>query len=387
MAKNLGFKVVYATAEPLFNRNKILKMSFSKKYPSTCWLPLFAQELRKNNIEIVTADIAYSLVLQKKWQPQQLIIIQEIDAKDGQKLIKLGALPCAVVSYESPLYAYTFHAKIKKNTSIFKNRILWKGLLKDVSISANNYVCYSASYFSDQVMRPKNWTDRKFLVLVAANKYFRKNFPIIPKYLTEHLDWIRDQIWIASSPIRKMAIKNELITKKLEAIEYFGKKKLLDLFGHDWDNLENLPRSWRNRLNQVIPTLKPKPIKDKLKTIANYKFSIAFENTSYPGFVAEKIIDCFVAGTIPIYLGAPDVTKYVPKNTFIDMRDFNSFEKLHQFLTKLKTDEAMQMISNGRKFLKSPEGKKRDYKEFSNFLIKIVKEYQTSLSSDSKLRY
>lgn len=380
MINNLGFKVAYATDEPLFNRNKILKMSFSKKYPSTCWLPLFAQGLRKNNIEMVTGDIAYLKVFQKKWQPQQLIIIQDMDAKDGQKLIKLGAFPCTVISYESPLYAYTFHAKIRKNTSIFKNRILWKGLLKDVSTSANNYVCKNGSYFKDQLIHPKNWTDRKFLVLVAANKYFRKNFPYKPKYLTEHIDWVRDQIWIASSPIRKKAIKNELITKKLEIIEYFGKKKLLDLFGPLWDDLENLPRSWRNRLNQVIPILKPKPVKDKLKTIANYKFTIAFENTSYPGFVAEKMIDCFVAGTIPIYLGAPDVTKFVPKNTFIDMRDFNSFEKLLQFLTKLKTDEAMQMISNGRKFLKSPEGKKRDYKEVSNFFLKIVKEYQTSLS-------
>lgn len=380
MAKNLGFKIVYATDEPLFNRNKILKMSFSKKYPGTGWLPLFAQGLRKDNIKIVTADIAYSLVLQKKWQPQQLIVIQDMDAKDGQKLIKLGAFPCAVVSFESPLYAYTFHAKIKKNTSIFKNRILWKGLLKHVSTSTNNYVCPSASYFSNQIIRPKNWTDRKFLVLVAANKYFKKNFPYKPKYLTEHIDWFRDQIWIASSPIRKEAIKNELITKKLEIIEYFGKKKLLNLFGHDWDNLENLPRSWRNRLNQVIPALKPKPIKDKLKTIANYKFSIAYENTSYSGFVAEKITDCFVAGTIPIYLGAPDVTKFVPKNTFIDMRDFNSFEKLHQFLTKLKTAEAMRMISNGRKFLESPEGKKHDYYEVSNFFLKIVDEYQISIS-------
>lgn len=41
-----------------------------------------------------------------------------------------------------------------------------------------------------------------------------------------------------------------------------------------------------------------------------YKFTIAFENQSYPGYVTEKIADALMAGTVPIYWGA----RMFPKN-------------------------------------------------------------------------
>ena len=45
------------------------------------------------------------------------------------------------------------------------------------------------------------------------------------------------------------------------------------------------------------------PLTIKLKIISNHKFNIAFENSSYPGYVTEKITDAFIANTIPIYWG------------------------------------------------------------------------------------
>ncbi len=45
------------------------------------------------------------------------------------------------------------------------------------------------------------------------------------------------------------------------------------------------------------------PINDKIKIFSNHNFNIAFENSSYPGYVTEKITDAFIANTIPIYWG------------------------------------------------------------------------------------
>ena len=45
------------------------------------------------------------------------------------------------------------------------------------------------------------------------------------------------------------------------------------------------------------------PINDKIKFLSKHKFNIAFENSSYPGYVTEKITDAFIANTIPIYWG------------------------------------------------------------------------------------
>lgn len=53
-------------------------------------------------------------------------------------------------------------------------------------------------------------------------------------------------------------------------------------------------------------------VEDKLAYLRNYKFNICPENVDSPGYVTEKLIEAFAAGTIPIYLGStgylePDV--------------------------------------------------------------------------------
>lgn len=123
---------------------------------------------------------------------------------------------------------------------------------------------------------------------------------------------------------------------------------------------------------KTILEINPKPVDDKIKTISNYKFSLCFENTSFPGFITEKIIDCFKAGTIPIYLGTPDITKFIPADTFIDMRKFKSMEKLLSFLLQIHYRYALELISNGRKFLKSPEGKLFSYESNAKFVLELT---------------
>jgi len=43
---------------------------------------------------------------------------------------------------------------------------------------------------------------------------------------------------------------------------------------------------------------------------ADYKFVICCENKLVPGYITEKIISAYLAGAIPIYLGAPDIQDY-----------------------------------------------------------------------------
>ncbi len=48
----------------------------------------------------------------------------------------------------------------------------------------------------------------------------------------------------------------------------------------------------------------------KVDALKDYMFSFAMENDFYETFITEKINDCFLTGTIPIYLGAPDIGDY-----------------------------------------------------------------------------
>ncbi|BCG89158.1 alpha-1,3-fucosyltransferase [Mesorhizobium sp. 113-3-9] len=75
--------------------------------------------------------------------------------------------------------------------------------------------------------------------------------------------------------------------------------------------------------------------KTKIETIARHKFCFATENSIEPDYVTEKIYDAFAAGTVPIYLGAPNVDEFVPANSYIDANAFPNARDLAAYLQHL----------------------------------------------------
>ena len=73
----------------------------------------------------------------------------------------------------------------------------------------------------------------------------------------------------------------------------------------------------------------------------NYKFVIAFENSSSLGYVSEKILLPLSAGSIPIYWGAPDVKDYINPECFINVNDFDSFEDCIEYVKKVDNDDEL----------------------------------------------
>jgi hypothetical protein len=62
----------------------------------------------------------------------------------------------------------------------------------------------------------------------------------------------------------------------------------------------------------------------KEEALCDYMFSITIENDQYETYWTEKILDCFVSGTIPIYHGAPDLSNYFNMNGIITLKgDFD----------------------------------------------------------------
>lgn len=56
------------------------------------------------------------------------------------------------------------------------------------------------------------------------------------------------------------------------------------------------------------------PVEFKIDALRNYRFSIAMENSIEHDYFTEKILDCFLSGTIPIYWGTRNVETYFDKN-------------------------------------------------------------------------
>ena len=58
-------------------------------------------------------------------------------------------------------------------------------------------------------------------------------------------------------------------------------------------------------------------VKDKIKFLSSYKFSFAMENSKGDGYSTEKIIESFLAGTIPIYYGDYMVDEFLNPKAYI----------------------------------------------------------------------
>jgi len=79
-------------------------------------------------------------------------------------------------------------------------------------------------------------------------------------------------------------------------------------------------------------------IEDKWEALAPYKYSVAIENSSIPGYFTEKLSECYLAHTYPIYYGAPDVNKYFHPDSF-SLIDIDDYQKTINIIEKILIDD------------------------------------------------
>lgn len=366
--------VAICTDTEIFNNNKMFDYIFAKQYFGLLAMHYFYKFLPE--YQVVTGDVALRLIKEKKIAPKNILVLQEQDAKLGEKLIKLGATAHSVYCFESQIYAEKFYKKLTDLPQIFKNRIFFEGMHEHTKNCdmRQNFHSYFPSYDASDILEPTSWVERDFAALVMGNKFYAYG-DLFPRKIRfkKIVNWAFKKYIYKSNPDKYLE-QNELQNKRLEFVELFGSKNALKLYGNGWSDLDNLPTSWETRLNKIIKTLNPQPIDDKFEAISNCKFNICLENLRYKGYITEKIIHSFVAGTIPVYLGAPDVEKFIPKNCFIDVRDFETNEDLFDFMQNLSKEKAQEYLKNGREFLKSEEGQKYSFKGYAGFLAQLVKD-------------
>jgi hypothetical protein len=58
-----------------------------------------------------------------------------------------------------------------------------------------------------------------------------------------------------------------------------------------------------------------------LEHLQRYRFTICFENCQQPANLTEKLLNAWLAGTIPIYWGCPGVLEWLNPNAFLYLPD------------------------------------------------------------------
>jgi len=91
--------------------------------------------------------------------------------------------------------------------------------------------------------------------------------------------------------------------------------------------------------NRVLEHDEGRRTKDQV--LARHKFTLAFENTCDHDYVTEKFFDPLIVGSVPVYLGAPNIRDFAPgEKCYIDAADFDSPKALADLLLGLDRDDA-----------------------------------------------
>jgi alpha(1,3/1,4) fucosyltransferase len=192
----------------------------------------------------------------------------------------------------------------------------------------------------------------------------------------------------------------ELYSKRIEAIRWFEENhpEDFDLYGINWDKKPYITDAniWgtaeaaklRNERAEEKPfTSYQGPVESKNETLKRYKFSICYENAkNIPGYITEKIFDCFFAGCVPIYWGAPNITEYIPSDTFIDKTKFDSYPELYDHIKNMPDETYQEYLDAIEKFVTGNKIYPFSAENFADTIINEIKEVKPKKSLISYLK-
>lgn len=362
-----------------FGGNRLNDRRWATRFPGAGWVCALNEHAIARGWEVASGDVALSHIQCGYWHASDVVVIQELDSAWGARLIAAGCRPLLLTCFESPLYAGLFFDRLQEYVAVFQNYMgPWvEKHPREGTGSVRYWPLRFPCYWATARETTKEWsTRREEVVLVASNKYWQhEDHSSKPSLISvrSYLNWMRHRYALWCSPSLARAKQRELHDARLRAILALSRARVLEIYGSGWDNLTILPPLWQRRLAGTQLRYRGK-VDDKLALQSRFRFALCCENISYPGYVTEKIFDAFVAGTIPVYLGAPDITDHVPVGTFVDASTLSSMAQLPDLLRSIPKNTALEMVAGGRQFLDSEEGYAHSYEGFARWVVNLLLE-------------
>jgi hypothetical protein len=120
---------------------------------------------------------------------------------------------------------------------------------------------------------------------------------------------------------------------------------------------------YANNIGYIVP--------DKLEFIKDYKFVISFENSEYPGYTTEKIVEPMLCGSIPIYWGNPFVDREFDTKSFVNVYDYNSIDDVINRIAEMDKDDNLFALIQRKSNLVNNE---LQYSQNINVQLDILKD-------------
>lgn len=141
--------------------------------------------------------------------------------------------------------------------------------------------------------------------------------------------------------------RKQLYSKRAGVARYYlnNAPEDLDLYGG---------RGWNKK---QFPNYKG-IVKDKHKEMSQHKFCYVYENWDNDQYyISEKILHCLESRCVPIYLGSSKIDRYIPKECYIDVRQFNSNRRIHEFIKNMDEETWLSYIHAIEEFDRSENAK------------------------------
>lgn len=119
-----------------------------------------------------------------------------------------------------------------------------------------------------------------------------------------------------------IVVSNGLSKKRIDFFKFLNKKERVDSGGKYLNNIGA-------------------PVQSKIDFIRDYKFVISFENSSHSGYTTEKLLEPLLTYSIPIYWGDPKVKNDFNSNSFIDLSDFENYDKIYDLMKLIESNDSI----------------------------------------------
>ena len=93
---------------------------------------------------------------------------------------------------------------------------------------------------------------------------------------------------------------------------------------HNRDKI-NIKKQFYSSTRFPIPNLEQLPNDDKIN-LFNSMYSIAIESSQEINYFTEKLIDCLITKTIPVYWGCPNISEFFDTSYWVDMTNSVIFD-------------------------------------------------------------
>jgi hypothetical protein len=358
-----------------FHRDQLRERSWSRKFAGSGWITSLYERQAEFDVEVASGDVALERVRNGSWRACDVHVVQELSARHGTQLCKLGAIPAILLILESPLVAYRQLDRIRRLAQPFMHCVGPTALIGHLGRqqSAEWFQLRFPSVWRKQLRAGPSWSTREHAVLVAANKYWRERAWSRVSSIQDVLRVIRHGIRRRCSPTFRSFRHLQLHDARFELLAEVAQNGGIDVYGHGWDRLVHLPLRWQRKLEPFKDRFGG-PCHDKIEVTQRYRFALAFENIGYPGYFTEKIIDAMAAGAVPVYFGAPDVADHIPPGCFLDARQLGSASGVAQRMISMSESEAEAIREAGKTFLNSMQGDRHTYEGFAESIISIVRD-------------